>query len=157
MAVKQIKGTGGLPDPAAFDEEKARKERAASARRVGAANLAMQTSFGDVFADVAGPIAAAVTGVATGGNPQAMKTAYSAGKSVGGMFGGNQEEAEAKYQKLMGNQAEAPKEGESDLFESALNLYGDYKETKDKEKKAKTGGFSAADLAELAAMLGDAG
>jgi hypothetical protein len=132
MPAKQIKGSGGLPSGKTFGEDKAAKERELSARQAGAARLAMQYGIGDFIGDIAEPAGAIIGAVATKGSPEGAKTGAKIGKVVGDLAGGQQEEREANYQRLMGQQPVAQEE--EDPFAAALSLYQQISK-KDKEKK----------------------
>ena len=139
MPAKQIKGTGGLPSGKVFTDDEARKERELAARQAGAARLAMQYGLGDFIGDIAEPAGAIIGAVATKGNPEGAKKGAAVGKLVGKLAGGQQEEREASYRQLMGEQpvAQPVAQQEEDPYSAALSLYQAFskKDKKDKEKK----------------------
>ena len=141
---------GSLPSGKGFSSEKEDKKQSAAIRKAAAAELAMQTSPFDVVGDLAPYAGAAIGGIASGGDPQAIKAGYEAGKAVGGFVGGDKErkeevlteateaemaldnpEAAAKMRKAK-QKPEQTKQ--SDPFAQALSLYEKYQKNKGSTK-----------------------
>ena len=133
---------GSLPSGKGFSSEKEDKKQAAAIRKAAAAELAMQTSAGDVIGDIAGPVGAVIGGIY--GGPAGAKAGYDVGKTVGGVAGGDKErkeevlaeateaemaldnpEAAAQMQRRRTTSKES-KEKKSDPFAQALALFEKY-------------------------------
>lgn len=120
---------GSLPSGKGFSTEKEDKKQAAAIRKAAAAELAMQTSFGDVIGDIAAPAGAVIGGIY--GGPAGAKAGYEAGKAVGDFAGGDKERRE----EVLSEATEA--EMALDNPEAAAQMQKQRTTSKEKESKEK--------------------
>ena len=121
------KNKGSLPSGKVFDTKKEDERRAAKIRKTAAANMSMETSFGDVISDVIAAGGAIAGGVK--GGPKGAVTGYQAGKAVGGLFSDKD-----RKEKIFQEASEAEQE-----LEQPRALAEQPKKKKKKEKKATAG------------------
>jgi hypothetical protein len=121
------KNKGSLPSGKVFDTKKEDERRAAKIRKTAAANMSMETSFGDVISDVIAAGGAIAGGVK--GGPKGAITGYQAGKAVGGLFSDKD-----RKEKIFQEASEAEQE-----LEQPSALAEQPKKKKKKEKKATAG------------------
>lgn len=122
------KNKGSLPSGKVFDTKKEDERRAAKIRKTAAANMSMETSFGDVISDV---IAAGGAIAGAKGGPKGAITGYQAGKAVGGLFSDKD-----RKEKIFQEASEAEQELEQP---SALAEQPGKDDKKKKKKKATAG------------------
>ena len=121
------KNKGSLPSGKVFDTKKEDERRAAKIRKTAAANMSMETSFGDVISDVIAAGGAIAGGVK--GGPKGAVTGYQAGKAVGGLFSDKD-----RKEKIFQEASEAEQE-----LEQPRALAEQPKKKKKKKKKASAG------------------
>jgi hypothetical protein len=121
------KNKGSLPSGKVFDTKKEDERRAAKIRKTAAANMSMETSFGDVISDVIAAGGAIAGGVK--GGPKGAVTGYQAGKAVGGLFSDK-----GRKEEIFQEASEAEQE-----LEQPSALAEQPKKKKKKEKKATAG------------------